>query len=182
MSAVLEHGAEAVAADQAALPGIAAESQTPATPPPARAAAIARQLDESEPIKCVFMGRLAEHARLVDDTSGQGRVLLQVLLHQHIVRHPQAWPVLAVWDYPRELGLAYALDRATALVQHLTAGADVVVLGRGVEAYHHHGEPCLRVLQVLGLKLEQALRPAPPPAGPDLFEHTDGAPEGATPC
>jgi len=178
MSAVLDDSK----VDQAALPCIVPKSQTPATPPPARAPAVVRQLDESEPIKCVFMGRLAEHARLLDDTSGDGRVLLQVVLHQHVVRHPQAWPVLAVWDYPRELGQAHALARATALMHQLTEGVDVIVLGRGVEAHHHHGEPCLRVLQVLGLKLEQALRPAPPPAGPDLFEHTDGALEGATPC
>jgi hypothetical protein len=172
--------AAAVSADQPALPGVKAPPQTSARP--VRPAALERQLGHGEPLKVALIGRLAEPPRLIDDPAREGRALLQLVLRQHVDRHPQAWPVVAVWHYPEHQGQAEAHRRAQALVQALPEGAEVVVLGRGVEASHHAGEPCLRVLKVLGVKAEHLARPpATEGAAPAPLFDTSSTSEGP-PC
>jgi len=148
--------AAAAVAEQAALPGV--KPQTPARPP--HPDTLARQLEHGSALKAAFMGRLAEPARVVDDPAREGRALLQLVLQQQVPRHPQCWPLVAVWHVTCAQG--HALSRAHALAAAFTQGTDVVVLGRGVEASHHAGEPCLRVLHVLDVKAEHLAR-APHP-------------------
>lgn len=105
-----------------------------------------------EQIKCCFIGHLASAALVRDE---RGEFVVEVLLRQHVPRHPQALPVLAAWHYP---GPAFGVDpldtlhKCQALAATLPAGAEVVLLGRGLECSHHHGEPVLRVMDVLGIK------------------------------
>jgi hypothetical protein len=85
-----------------------------------------------------------------------------VLVHQHIAYHPQAWPVLATWHPALHCGPEHARQAALRLVQQLPAGAAVVVLGVGLEATHHHGQPVLRLMDVLGIRPAEQTMPKPP--------------------
>lgn len=151
--------AEAPQERQAALPGLPPPPQTPATP--------AAQCERSEPLKIAARGHLAAPARLIDDPTHRGRILLEVHLRQHVDRHPRALPLVAVWAYPSHLGTPAAYERALALAARLPEGTDTLVLGRGLETSHHHGEPCLRVLDVMGIR--PADEPAPPPPQGELL-------------
>jgi hypothetical protein len=164
-------------AAQATLPDVdTAPPQTSAPPRGNRHDTLCRHLDEGEPLQGALGGLLAEGARLLTDSDDGTRVIVQVLVQQHVALHPQVWPLLAEWHYPNHCGPAVALQRAVALVARLPAGTEVVVCGRGVEAWHHAGKPCLRLMDTRGIAPRQDLEPQAV-ATPDLF-----APGGASPC
>lgn len=145
-------------------------AQTSATTRVARLATLRRHLDSGAALGCAVLGRLAAPARLLPDPDDETFPLIEVLVHQQVAQHPQAWPVLALWDYPRHLGAAMAYQRAAALANALTTGAEVVVRGRGLEAAHHEGKPCLRLMDVMGVaRIERTRETNPAPAGADLF-------------
>jgi hypothetical protein len=158
--------AEALQAELPAMPAAPppTPSQTPAHPVTAAA-----QCERSEPLKLCVRGHLAAPARLIDDPQHLGRVLLEVVLHQHVDRHPRAVPLVAVWAYPDFIRLPTAYARALALAQRLPEGTETLVLGRGLETGHHHGEPCLRVIDVMGI------RPASEPGLPLNANDAQGA-------
>jgi hypothetical protein len=163
MSAVVDTPA------QPALPGV--RPQASATPAHTRRATLHRQLAEGEPIACAFVGRLLERPRLVDDPDGEGHALLRLVLRQHVMRHPQAWPVMATWDVAPHAGTAVAHETALRLAAQWEPGTELLLRGRGLEAAHLDGEPVLRVLDVMAVRaLERTRTPA------------DTAEEGATLC
>jgi hypothetical protein len=120
------------------------------TPPAAcrhAATTVRRHVDDGEPLRIYAIGRLAEPARLVADVGEPARLLIEALLH-----HPQAWPLLVRYAWPDELGIPDANARATLFARTLAEGAEVIAMGRGLEAAHHHGRPVLRLLDPLGLE------------------------------
>jgi hypothetical protein len=137
-------------ADQAALPCL---RPSPAHPP--AAPALQRQLAEGEPLKLAVLGTLVADARVRTDGAD---VFVDVQIRQHVPRHPQALPLVASWHYPAAADPVATLHRAQGLAATLPAGTPVVLLGRGLEVGHHDSAPALRVLHVLGLRAEGALR------------------------
>jgi hypothetical protein len=167
------------------LPGLAnpqpAVPQTSAAPSrptcPNRRDTLRRHLAEGEPLKAALIGRLAADARLVPDPDDGGRLLIEVLLHQHVGHHPRVWPVVAVYDPAPDTTPAHHHALVTRLAASLLAGVDVVLLGRGLEAAEHQGAPCLRLLHAIALRPEAQVREdlAAPPE-PDLFNPAAEAP------
>jgi hypothetical protein len=159
---------------QPALDGLP-PAATPAvqTPAPPLRPSLEQLLSAGEPVKCCFIGRLAEAALVVPHPEHPEYAGVQVRVQQHVAYHPQACPVLATWHPPRLAGgPAHALAFSTALAATLHAGTEVVVLGIGLEATHHHAEPVLHVLRVLGIRAAQDLASVDaPPAEPDLFRN-----------
>lgn len=154
------------------LPGVKPAPQTSAPP-----SALKHQLEDGEPLRVGVMGHLAGPPRVLDPEHLGGPVQLQLLLHQRIPRHPQAWPCLALWtiDGPR------ALERAHLHAHAWPQGTCLLIVGRGIEASHHAGAPCWRLLEVLHaheLCESAAAAPSEPPA-PDFFTPDTGA---AAPC
>lgn len=130
MTALMQPELEGIAAPLAALP-------------------VGALLDAGTPLQMCGKAPLVRDA--VVRHTAQGQVQIEVLLHQRIDHHPQAMPLYAAWPVPDMGSFAPTLDYAQRKAARLTAGTDVVVLGRGLEAGHHHGQPVLRLLETLGV-------------------------------
>jgi hypothetical protein len=161
-------------APQPTLDGIPPPPSPPLRPP------LKQLLDEGEPLKCCFMGRTAEPARLIPHPENAERVGVQVLLHQRVAWHTHAVPLLATWWYPAHTGPERAHAGAAALAAGLPEGTDTTVLGIGLETAHHHGAPVLRPLHVLGIKPTAALEKAMS-SNQDLFAPQPAAPAAHQP-
>jgi hypothetical protein len=99
--------------------------------------------------KFAICGLLREAPRVF--TATDGGVHLQVIVQQHLQKHPEAGPVVAEFVYPDQ-----GCPNTTALAAHdkakrLAAAREVIVLGTGLMPHHHQGERALRLVHCIGL-------------------------------
>jgi hypothetical protein len=122
----------------------------PPAPTGRHRAAVLRDLDAGHPLKLAVLGALLRDAAVRETTSGG--VALEVLVAQQLEHHPTALPLYAAQWFPPEAGLAQAFDDARALARRLTAGTEVMVLGRGLERGRAQGEDVLRLIHTIGVR------------------------------
>lgn len=126
------------APEQGQLDGVEPPVQTPA------------QLRMDEALRAGAFGHLARPA--VVYMNDRGDVVVEVLLQQHVHRHPRALPLLAAWHYPAYLGPGATFDRASRLVLELNEpGAEITALGFGLELGTHQGREVLRLIDCIGI-------------------------------
>ena len=126
---------QAAASTQDALPGLALPMVT--VPP-------------DQPARFAVWGLLDEDAHVYVQ---QGRVHLQVLVAQHLQRHPQARHVLATYVYPDT-----GTPAATELAAHSRARAmrcrtEVVISGQALVPGVHAGRPINVLHDVVAIRL-----------------------------
>lgn len=107
-------------------------------------------------LQVAIRGVLMQHAELrhgLDDSEQ-----IHVLVEQRLKAHALARPVHAVRVY-RDTGAPHVIHQiAHARAGRLRAGAEVVLLGRGLEPGHHEGQPVLRLIHLDAIKLASELQ------------------------
>jgi len=114
----------------------------------------ARQQCEGLPLLVCVRGTLLAPAHVhMPGAPGREVVLLDVWLQQQVAHHPHALPLFAAWHMPDVGGLAHTVQWAQQLASRMTAGAEVLVLGTGLETGTRGGQPVLRVIRPINVKL-----------------------------
>lgn len=107
------------------------------------------------PVRLAIWGLLLEPAKVLTSTDGQTH--LQVLVAQHLQRHPAACPILATYHYPDQACPATTALAAADKAHRMRAGTEVVVTGVGLAPGRHHGAPVNVLHQVRAIALASDL-------------------------
>lgn len=108
------------------------------------------------PCRFAVMGLLRDQAKVY--VSGN-RVLIEVVVMQHLQQHPEARHVVAAWVYPWMGDLLSTEKAARALAARMAAHAEVVVTGSALYPGTYHGTPVSLLDSVGGIALASELHP-----------------------
>jgi len=111
------------------------------------------------PIRLAVWGLLLEDAHVYSSTDGTTH--LQVLVAQHLQRHPEARHILATLHCPDQGCPATTALAAHSKAQRLRAGVEVVVSGEGLAPGHHRGDPVNVLCRVRAIALAADLESPP---------------------
>jgi hypothetical protein len=111
-------------------------------------------LDAGHPLKFYAIGQLLANATVRQNSHGQ--VLLEVLIEQQIDHHPHALPLFAAQAIDQG-NLVDSLDHARQLAARLTAGTEVLAIGRGLETGKHCGTQVLRLIHTISVRRTDVL-------------------------
>ena len=100
------------------------------------------------PARFAVMGKLRDPARVFVSA---GRVLLEVVITQHLQQHHDARHVLAIWVYPNLGDLVDTERAARALAARMPSHTEVVATGSALYPGSFHGMPVNLLDHVAGI-------------------------------